>query len=86
MATPDPYRDPRPADPRYEQPPVVVERRSSAGLWAFAIILILLIVAAILYFAGVFNGRPLVTETDKTNIHVVAPSGGTGGGATGGGH
>ncbi len=91
MATPDPYRpDPRYEDPRYEQPPVVVERRSSAGIWAFVIVLLLLAVAAVLYFTGVFNGRPLVTEKDKTEIHINAPSGGTGGtggtgGATGGG-
>ncbi len=87
MATPDPYRP----DPRYEQPPVVVERRSSAGLWAFVVILILLLVAAVLYFTGVFSGRPIVTEKDKTEIHVNAPASGAptapGGGATaGGGH
>ncbi len=105
MATPDPRPDypetPPPADPRdpryappadYRQAPVVVERGSSAGVWAFVIVLLLLVIAGVLYFTGVFNGRSLVSETDKVDIHVHAPAspnggggGSTAGGSTGGG-
>ncbi len=89
MATPNPRPDypppadpryPPPADPRYpppagyQQPPVVVERGSSAGMWAFVVVLLLLVIAGVLYFSGVFNGRSLVNETDKVNIHVHAPA------------
>ena len=86
MATPDPrpddYSAPDPGypPPRYEQPPVVVERRSSGGLWAFVIVLLLLVVAGVLYFTGVFNGRPIVSEKDRTNIHINAPAAPAGGG------
>ncbi len=97
MATPDPRPDyPPPADPRYpppasyQQPPVVVERGSSAGMWAFVVVLLVLVIAGVLYFTGVFNGRSIVSETDKVNIHVHAPAPGpapspSGGAAQGGG-
>ncbi len=103
MASRDPGpeypQSPPPADPRdprypppadYRQAPVVVEHRSSAGIWAFVIVLLLLAAAAVLYFTGVFNGRPIVTEKDRTDIHINAPAPAApagGGGATApGGH
>ena len=33
-----------------------------------------------LYFTGVFNGRPIVSEKDRTNIHINAPAAPAGGG------
>ncbi len=62
----------------------VVEHRSNAGIWAFVIVLIWLAVAAGLYFAGVFNGRPIYSEKSNVNIKVAPPSGGTSGGGGGG--
>jgi hypothetical protein len=58
----------------------VVEHRRSGGLWAVLIIVVLAMVAAGLYFAGVFNGRPLYSEKNKVDIKVHAPA--AGGGAT----
>ncbi len=78
----------------YEPPPertdyTVVEHRSSGALWAVLIVLVLLVIAAAaLWYTGAFNGRPLSSETSKTNIKVTVPapgSGNTGSGSTGGG-
>ncbi len=83
----------------YEPPPertdyTVVEHRTNGALWAFVIVLVLLVIAAAaLWYTGAFGGRALSSETNRTNIHVTvpAPGGGgtgsatgTGGGATGG--
>ncbi len=76
-----------PIDPPPERTDyTVVERRSNGGLWAFVIVLVLLAIAAALYFSGVFSGRPIVSETNKTTIKVApAPSGGGNTGAGTGG-
>ena len=60
----------------------VVEHRSSSGMWAFVVVLVLLLIGVGLYAAGVFNGRPLWSEKNNVNIKV-APSN-TGGGSSGG--
>ncbi len=82
MATNDPYQREPANTTRTDY--TVVEHRSNGGLWALVIILILLAVAAVLYFTGVFNGRSLYTEKNKVDIHVSAPASGGTGGATSG--
>ncbi len=85
MAAREPYEPPPPRT-EYEYH-TVVEHRSNGALWAFVIVLVLLLIAAALYLSGVFNGRSLSTETSKVNIKVTAPTSGGGGtgAATGGG-
>lgn len=78
-------RDPLEPPPEGRTDYTVVEHRSNSGMWAFVIVLVLLAVAAGLYFAGVFNGKPLVSETNKTTIKVAPPSGGSGTGGSSGG-
>ncbi len=89
MAAREPLEPPQP--PRYDREPppprrydyeyrTLVQERSNGALWAFVIVLVLLVIAAAtLYATGAFGRHPLSTETSKVNIKVTAPTSGGGG-------